>query len=323
MEFIPTHTRLLLLSSVICSFLLVLFCHNLRASELYFIDAHSQVDHNLKNLELIIQYMDDGGVYRTILSARSGRKPEEVASFAKRYSDRIVPAIRTKSDAYNKNHPKYYKKLRKQLDSGHFKAMAEVLMYHAQKGSKAPEVFVFPNDDRVVFALGEAIENGWPFVIHIEFQSLEGSKRQRFMTSMEKMLKAHPDHPFALNHMGQLGSSEVHRLIETHKNIHFLTAHTNPGIIKHSRQPWVNIFDGEKLTPEWKKLIMQYPDRFIFALDNVWERHWRRFYFDQMVYWRKAMADLPRDVAHAIAHGNAERLWKIPPKLNTPNVVCS
>jgi hypothetical protein len=33
-----------------------------------------------------------------------------------------------------------------------------------------------------------------------------------------------------------------------------------------------------------------------------------------MKYWRKAMADLPDDVAHAIAHGNAERLWRIKPK---------
>lgn len=57
---------------------------------------------------------------------------------------------------------------------------------------------------------------------------------------------------------------------------------------------------------------MQHPDRFIFALDNVWGTHWKEFYLDQMEYWRKAMNDLPHDVAHAVAHGNAERLWGIP-----------
>jgi len=316
MKFNPTNTGLLLLSSFICSFLLVLFSHNLRASELYFIDAHSQVDHNLKNLELIIQRMDDGGVYRTILSTRSGRKPEEVASFAEAYSDRIVPAVRTKSGAYNKNHPKYYKKLRKQLDSGLFKAMAEVLMYHAQKGNKAPEVIVYPDDQRVRAALNAAIENAWPFVIHIEFRSLRGKKRQQFMAEMEELLRAHSGHPFALNHMGQLNVAEVHRLITNHQNIYFLTAHTNPAIIRHSNQPWVNMFRGAAIAKEWKELLLQHPDRFIFALDNVWERHWKEFYLDQMEYWRKAIGDLPRDVAHAVAHGNAERLWKIPPKLD-------
>lgn len=316
MAFIPTHTRLLLLASVICCFLVVLFSYNVSASELYFIDAHSQVDHNLKNLELIIKRMDDGGVYRTILSARSGRKSEEIASFAETYSDRIVPAVRTKSGTYKKNHPKYYKKLRKQTNSGRFKAMAEVLMYHAQKGTKAAEVVVYPDDKRVHAAMNAAIKNGWPFVIHIEFQSLRGKKRHRFLAEMEELLTAHPDHPFALNHMGQLKSLDVRRLITNHQNIYFLTAHTNPVVIQQSNQPWVNMFRGSSIAKDWKELLLQHPDRFIFALDNVWEKHWKDFYLDQMKYWRKALADLPSSVAHAVAHGNAERLWKMPPKLD-------
>ncbi|MBE9516152.1 MAG: amidohydrolase family protein [Proteobacteria bacterium] len=299
---------------VICCSLLVLFGPNLWASELYFIDAHSQVDHKLKNLDLIIQRMDEAGVYRTILAARSKRKPGEVVSFAQAHSERIVPAVRTKSGAYKKNRPKYYKKLRKQLNSGHFRAMAEVLMYHAQKGDKAPEVSVYPDDQRVQTALNAAIKNGWPFIIHIEFRSLSGEKRRQFMASMEKLLKAHPGHAFALNHMGQLAAAEVRRLITNHKNIYFLTAHANPVSIRHSNQPWVNMFQGSVIAKEWKELLVLHPDRFIFALDNVWERHWSEYYLEQMEYWKKAMIDLPRDVAHAVAHGNAERLWNLSPK---------
>ena len=131
------------------------------------------------------------------------------------------------------------------------------------------------------------------------------------MTKMEKLLKTHSGHPFALNHMGQLDVMEVRRLIENHRNIHFLTAHTNPIVISHSNQPWVNMFNGAKIAPEWKELLLEYSDRFVFALDNVWRRHGEEFYPLQMQYGRKAIADLPPDVAHAVAHGNAERLWKI------------
>jgi hypothetical protein len=258
--------------------------------------------------------MDDAGVYRTILAARSGRKPEDIADFAEEHVERIVPAVRTKSRAYNNNSQKYYKKMRKQLSSGRFGAMAEILLYHAQKGNKAPEVIVYPNDKRVLFALEESITKGWPFVIHIEFQSLSKSKRQRFMEEMEGMLKAYPEHQFALNHMGQLKASEVNRLLKTYKNLYFLTAHTNPIIIRHSKQPWTNVFEGGRLATVWKELILQYPDRFIFALDNVWDRHWKEFYPDQIKHWRAALIDLPPHVAHALAHENAERLWKIPPK---------
>lgn len=287
---------------------------SLMASELYFIDAHSQLDHQIEPLDLIIKQMDKAGVYRTILAARSRRQPDEVADFAEQHSERIIPAVRTKSGAYTRNPPKYYKKMRKQLNSGRFRAMAEILLYHAQKGGKAPEVLVYPDDERVTFALEAAKEQGWPFVIHIEFASLFGSKKETFMTKMEEMLKAHPDHPFALNHMGQLNVTEVRRLINMHKNIYFLTAHANPAIIMHSNQPWTDMFDTNTLTKEWKQLVIEHPDRFVFALDNVWGRHWEEYYQAQMDLWKKAMADLPPKVAHMFAHGNAERLWRLSPK---------
>lgn len=312
----PICSSLFLLSVVVFWSLPVFVGGDSVASELYFIDAHSQVDHNVEDLELIIRRMDEAGVYRTILAARSGRAPEEVAAFAEAHSDRIVAAVRTKSGAYNKNKRKYYKKLRKQLRSGRFSAIAEVLMYHAQKGDKAPEVVVHPQDERVQAALDAAIENGWPFIIHIEFKSLRGKKRRQFMAEMEEMLERHPGHPFALNHMGQLDAAEVRRLIEKHRNIHFLTAHANPVVISQSNQPWVNMFDGEVMSQEWRGLLTRHPDRFVFALDNVWERHWEELYPDQMRYWKRAMGDLPPNVAHAVAHGNAERLWNMPPKIN-------
>jgi len=292
----------------------VLFSGSLPAADLYFIDAHSQLDHQVEPVEVVIQQMDKAGVYRTILAARYGRQPGEVADLAEQHGERIVPAVRTKSGAYTRNPQKYYKKMRKQLDSGRFRAMAEVLMYHAQKGDKAPEVVVYPDDQRVVYALDAAMEQGWPFVIHIEFASLFGSKKERFMAKMEEMLKAHPEHPFALNHLGQLNAGEVRRLINAHKNIHFLTAHANPAITMESNQPWTDMFEKETLSAEWKQLVAEHSDRFIFALDNVWARHWEESYQKQMELWKKAMADLPPKVAHMFAHGNAERLWRLEPK---------
>ena len=91
-----------------------------------------------------------------------------------------------------------------------------------------------------------------------------------------------------------------------------MTSHTNPTAISKSNQPWTPMFQGDGLTPEWKKLVVQNPDRFILAFDNVWPDQWGDFYLQEAEYWRKAFAALPDEVAHAIAHGNAERLWNIP-----------
>lgn len=282
--------------------------------ELYFIDTHSQVDHKVVPLEKIISIMKQGGVSHTILSARGKLKGKDLQALALQYPERITLAVRTKGKFYDSGSAKYYKKLKAQVASRRFSAMAEVLLYHAKKGNKAPEYVVYPEDERVRAALKYAIDNHWPFVIHIEFAALYGEQKKQFMESLEAMLYQNPEHPFVLTHMGQLKPDECRQLIEKHKNINFHTGWTNPAAVSSSNQPWVNVFEGKRLVPEWHELFTQYPTRFVFALDNVFAEHWNSFYIEQMEYWKKAMAELPVEVAHKIAHGNAERLWHITPK---------
>lgn len=59
--------------------------------------------------------------------------------------------------------------------------------------------------------------------------------------------------------------------------------------------------------------MIEHPGRFVLGLDNVFAEHWGRLYVAQVALWREALAELPDDAAHAIAHGNAERLWKLEP----------
>jgi len=284
-------------------------------NELYFIDAHSQVDHKVVPLLKIISIMKQSGVSHTILSARGKLKGKDLLAFTAEYSEYVTPAARTKGKTYETGSVKYYETLKRQVASGRYSAMAEVLLYHAQKGSKAPEYIVYPEDDRVQAPLKYAVNNHWPFVVHIEFGSLNGEKRKRFIESLQSMIEQYPEHAFVLTHVGQLEAAECLRLIKIHANLHFHTGWTNPVAVKGSNQPWINIFKGEVLAPEWHDLFVQYPERFVFALDNVFAEHWSiRFYSKQMELWKKALVKLPLQVAHLIAHGNAERLWHLAPK---------
>jgi hypothetical protein len=96
-----------------------------------------------------------------------------------------------------------------------------------------------------------------------------------------------------------------------------MVSHSNTVTVSQSNQPWVNLFAGEELKPAWKDLIIQHPDRFVLNFDNVFEEHWGPYYLEQVALWRKTLQQLPADVAHAIAHGNAERLWHLPPAKQT------
>lgn len=280
------------------------------AADLYFIDAHSQVDEGIDQDELI-RRMDEAGIRKTILSARRRRRAFDVADWAENHPDKIIASVRVKGKHYIKNTRKFYKKIRKQVNSGRFNAMSEVLLYHAQKGELAREVIVYPDDERVTAVLDAASSEGWPLVIHIEFAAIYGSIRQDFYDKMVTLLSENPDQPFCLIHMGQLNTKAVAELIKNHQNIYFIAAHSNPYAVQRSSQPWVNMFQGKELTANWKSLIIKYPDRFIFALDNVWAEHWRNDYNEQVKLWRHTLQSLPDNVAHAIAHGNAERLWHI------------
>jgi len=285
------------------------------SSDVYLIDTHSQVEG--QEVNTVIQVMDRFGVYRTVLSAIGDLDPSRVADLAKQFPGRIIPAVTTKGRGYVGGDPgEYYGRLASQVNSGRFSAMAEVLVYHAQKAG-APEKIVTPDDQRVQTALKYALARGWPFIVHIEFAAIGyRDEREKFMRQFEAVLAAHPEHPFLLIHMGQLHASEVQRLIEAHPNVYFQTSATVPDLALRSGQPWINLFAGGVLMPEWRRLFVQYPDRFVFAIDAIGDNFLRPegYYMRSIRFWRSALGNLPPRVAEAVAHGNAERLWKLPPK---------
>lgn len=292
----------------------------LTAKEIPIIDAHSQVDHQTK-LENVIKLMDSAGVSKTIISGRGKISSAEIVSFAKKHPSSVVPAVRTKLPGYNENSNKYFSSLKSQVDSADYSAMGELLLYHASKGNKAPSIIVQPDDRRVDAALNACIKNNWPLIVHIEFGSI-GNKYNDFMGKFEEMLSKNTDHPFVLTHIGQLNADEVKRLIENHSNIYFITSHANPIYLSgndgfNAKFPWVNMFnnnaDGYELEEEWKNLIIQYPEKFIFGIDIVTASQWSDFYIDQVKLWKQEISKLPEDIAHKFAHKNAEKLWSIEP----------
>lgn len=290
--------------------LLVLWSTNVSSDELYFVDAHSQADGTIPLKEILV-LMNKAGVKKTILSSRRKSNPFDIADFAEHHPDKIIAAVRTKSQQYTHNTNKYYKLLSKQLNDSRFHAMAELLLYHAQKGNRAGKIEVYPNDKRVLTALKGAKKHGWPFVMHIEFASMTGIQRQKYMRELDNLFTQNKGYPFALIHMGQLGPSDVKKLIVKYSNLYFITSNSNNIAVARSNQPWVNLFKGNTLDPQWRSLILTYPRRFIFAIDNVWPEQWRNGYKEQVQLWRYALNILPENVANAIAHDNAERLWKL------------
>jgi predicted TIM-barrel fold metal-dependent hydrolase len=262
--------------------------------------------------------MDHGGVYRTLLSNHLQRPPENIWEFAKQAPERIIPMLRTKGNQGGRNAAAKWRALRgAELSSGAYRGIAEMLIWHQGEPELGiREVQLTLDDELVRSGLDIAREHGWPFIVHIEFGSLEGEARDRYMRDLEALIDKTPQLPVAMIHMGQLPPDDVARLIGAHRNIYFIASHSNPIFSRMDKvKHWQNLFSRRGIAPQWQRLFLAHPDRFLFALDNVFGGNWLPGrYLGQMTLWWCALGQLPPSVAQAIAHGNAERLWKLSPK---------
>lgn len=276
------------------------------AAQFYFVDAHSQFGDDVLP-ETVLSLMDANNVRSTILATRKTRDPETVVDSAERNPGRIIPSVRAKG-----RKPAFFTKAQAQAQSGRYRAMAELHLYHANPSGGKGAIDQMPSSNAVSKFLALSKKMGWPFVLHIEFAALSQDRAKQYMEEMEELLSSNPNHNFVLIHMAQLQSKEVGRLLSKYPNLYFFPSRNSPLIIGNSEEPWVNIFDGRRLAPEWRALFLSHPNNFIFAMDNVHPKHWdKMLYAEQISLWREALQDLPLEVAELFAHGNAERIWKL------------
>jgi len=288
------------------------------------IDAHSQFDQHV-GLDEIMHWLDRAGVSRVILSDRSTGmvdRGEELLGLAAKHPDRITPAIRSKPPGYAKmRESEFFRYLARQAEHPGYGALAEIILTHAAMRnayfSLGGDIEILPGEHQTRTAAALARRKGWPMLLHIEFRYI-GQRKAIFMEELERLLANHRDLPVGLMHMGQLEPEEAERLVKSHPNAFFMLSWANPVGVGQAarndpRRGWINMFQGSELKPQWRELMLAFPDRFVLAIDNVFKPQWSDMYVQQVAVWRKALLALPGPVAHAVAHGNAERLWKLPP----------
>ncbi len=127
--------------------------------------------------------------------------------------------------------------------------------------------------------------------------------------------------------------AEMERLLESNSQGTWLWAHTGnfiePLALKPLFQQHPNLFCelswrdervgvripisvGGLLRPEWKELLEEFPDRFVIGTD-VGDPSLDR-YAVMIGYWRGILNQLSKGAAEKLAHQNAERILKLPPR---------
>jgi hypothetical protein len=193
--------------------------------------------------------------------------------------------------------PRVVEMARAGLNAGDYRGIGEI---HFMAGFP-------PRADNRVFVqlMTLAVEHQVPVLIHID-----SGNEQAFLS----ICRAYPSLDILFAHAGgNLHAIHIRRIVEACPNV---------WIEFSARDPWRYgglAGDDGHLLPEWRALVLEFPDRFVTGTDPVWRvtrtQSWDLAddgwdYFEQLIAWHRAwLAELPEDVRRKISVENARRLF--------------
>ena len=264
----------------------------------------------IKNL---IKKMDENGVALVWL-APSGDSlgSEESLRLNELFPDRIVPTtVSGDGKLWHSSDWWFLKKLTTDVRSGRFFAMGEFEGRHYHAGpSTSPDAHMAVDSKamKVVFGLSE--EKNIPFLLHHEAED-------KLLPELELMLGRYPRAKVIWCHVGWNRNPNTWKKFRTtdgareflskYSNLYFdflqLQSEPGPRAIMYDVDPQGSF----SLNREWKKLVEEFPDRFMLSSDinaSIFGK-----YDETIARNRKVLLkEVKKDVAERIAYKNA---WKL------------
>lgn len=99
-------------------------------------------------------------------------------------------------------------------------------------------------------------------------------------------------------------------LLARHANLHMSLR-----VGRGGPHPSAAMTEDGQLKPEWRELLVEFPDRFVIGSDSFHPPHGnaRRTPAEALGFSRALVEQLPEAVGRAVAYGNAVRLYRLPP----------
>lgn len=237
------------------------------------------------------------------LAVVTGTPPELALELYELAPDRVIPIYgiyRIPGEWSTWHHdPGLLGRARQALESGSYHGIGEVHMLGG---------FISDWKNPVIAGLFDlAAEFDVPVLLHTEFSRADYTLG---------LCRAHPDTRFLWAHSGvMLRPSEIERVLEGCPNVQAELSARDPW--RHHANPIAD--DEGLLLPQWRNLVLRYPDRFMVGSDPVWPVDRLNPWDEPDTGWdelprfldfhRKWLADLPPQTANAIRWGNAQRFF--------------
>ena len=277
-------------------------------------DAMAQIDAGMERT--VLRSLDDSGVARMALFGRDKRKRSgdgAVTHLARERPGVFVIGAPKRFDQRVDLSGDYIRAILSGARSREYAFVGEILYAHADKAhgdqTADGERFADPGQPGTRRLLDGLKDLNVPLMAHWEVYDWD-----RDWPNFRRLYGEFPKQIFIWPHAGFGSAVQVAEVLAAHANV----------VVTLSKKEESNtsLSDGSKagrlgealvdecgtLVPEWRTLILKYPDRFLFATDAHKDFRWER-YARIVERWRAILAQLPPEPAAAVAFQNAERLY--------------
>lgn len=279
------------------------------------VDTHGHTVPGL-TADTVISLMDQAGISHMVLMAR-GRNDWLTKDIYMEYSQRVLPFVSSMYPAWHRQDERVLAYAEKQLSSGVFRGVGEVMLrYYGIPSRNEPAINV-PADSPFMRKLGDIVEHyNAVMLVHME-PEVEAIKSLENLLNYNKKLKLIWAHcgTVARVRLRTLGHADIGALMEKHPNLYTDIAGVQPKSVAPSggpRRPPITDASG-KLLPRFKEVLQGHGDRVLFGLDTPWKECWTEEPFKRWVQWADKVVSQLADsgIAEQIMHKNAERLFNI------------
>jgi hypothetical protein len=256
------------------------------------------------------------GVTRMALFPRVHKREDGrsvVSALASAHRDFIVVGSPKLFDMRDDLDSAYVEDVVSGVAAGRYAFVGEILYAHGDKeGGEVTiggERYIDPTRPRTARLVEGLKGRRAPIMTHWEVYDWRRD-RPRF----DQLYAAHAEQAFIWPHVGFGTARQTAEMLGAHANLRATLSK------KENRE--ANLADDEKaedvggpvvdacdvLLPEWRDILVRFSDRLMFATDAHKPDRWSH-YAQIVTRWRTILAQLPSDVAFAIAYNNAAMLY--------------